>query len=115
MADNKEKLAVLWTSGDPDVAEKMLFMYLRNARKHEWFTDVALIVWGPSSKLLSENSMLQDQIKELQEMGVVVEACTLCAKKYDVVEDLEGLGIDVKAMGKPLTDYIKGGWNTLTL
>lgn len=115
MTDNKDKLAVLWTSGDPDVAEKMLFMYLRNVKKHEWFSQVVLIVWGPSSKLLSEHSKLQDQVMELQQMGVVVEACTSCAKMYDVVEDLEKLGIEVKAMGKPLTGYIKDGWNVMTM
>jgi hypothetical protein len=32
MKDNSNKLAVLWTSGDPEVAEKMGFMYTYNAR-----------------------------------------------------------------------------------
>ena len=42
--DNKNKLAVLWTSGDPEVAEKVCFMYTLNAKKQKWFDEVVLIV-----------------------------------------------------------------------
>ncbi len=32
---DSEKLVVLWTSGDPEVAKKMVFMYTYNAQKNE--------------------------------------------------------------------------------
>jgi len=115
MENNKSKLAVLWTSGDPDVAEKMGFMYTYNAKKQGWFDEVVLIVWGPSAKLLSENKMLQDYVKKMQDAGVVVEACMACAKMYDVDEKLTELGIDVKGMGVPLSNYLKEDWKTLSL
>lgn len=115
MEDNSNKLTVLWTSGDPDVAEKMGFMYTYNAKKQGWFDEVVLIVWGPSAKLLSENKMLQDYVKKMQEVGVKVEACTACAKMYGVNQQLEDMGIDVKGMGVPLTQYLKEGWKTLSL
>jgi hypothetical protein len=115
MNDNSNKLAVLWTSGDPDVAEKMGFMYTYNAKKQGWFDDVVIIVWGPSAKLLSENKMLQDYVKKMQEAGVVVEACMACARMYEVDDDLAKLGIDVKGMGIPLSNYLKEGWSTLSL
>jgi len=115
MEDNSNKLAVLWTSGDPDVAEKMGFMYTYNAKKQGWFNEVVLIVWGPSAKLLSENKMLQDYVKKMQDAGVKVEACTACAKMYGVNQQLEDMGIDVKGMGVPLTKYLKEGWKTLSL
>ena len=115
MEDNSNKLAVLWTSGDPDVAEKMGFMYTYNAKKQGWFNEVVLIIWGPSAKLLSENKMLQDYVKKMQEAGVIVEACTACAKMYGVNQQLEEMGIDVKGMGIPLTNYLKDGWKTLSL
>ncbi len=113
--DNSDKLAVLWTSGDPDVAEKMCFMYTYNAKKQGWFNEVVLIVWGPSAKLLTENKMLQDYVKKMQEAGVKVEACMSCASMYDVVEPLQKMGIDVKGMGIPLSNYLKDGWKTLSL
>ncbi len=101
---NSNKLAVLWTSGDPDVAEKMAFMYTYNAKKQGWFDEVVLIVWGPSAKLLSENKMLQDYVKKMQDAGVKVEACIACAHMYGVDEKLKDMGIDVKGMGVPLTN-----------
>jgi len=115
MEDNSNKLVVLWTSGDPDVAEKMGFMYTYNAKKQGWFDEVVLIVWGPSAKLLSENKMLQDYVKKMQGAGVIVEACMACARMYEVDEKLAEMGIDVKGMGIPLTNYLKEGWQTLTL
>jgi len=115
MEDNSNKLAVLWTSGDPDVAEKMGFMYTYNAKKQGWFDEVVLIVWGPSAKLLSENKMLQDYVKKMQEAGVKVEACMACARMYEVDKQLAEMGIDVKGMGVPLTSYLKEGWKTLSL
>ncbi len=115
MKDNSNKLAVLWTSGDPDVAEKMAFMYTYNAKKQGWFDEVVLIVWGPSAKLLTENKMLQDYVKRMQEVGIKVEACLYCAKMYEVDEKLSEFGIDVKGMGVPLSNYLKEGWQTLSL
>jgi len=115
MEDKTSKLAVLWTSGDPDVAEKMAFMYTYNAKKQGWFDEVVLIVWGPSAKLLSENKMLQDYVKKMQEAGIKVEACMACARMYEVDGKLQDLGIDVKGMGVPLSNYLKDGWKVLSL
>jgi len=115
MEKTTSKLAVLWTSGDPDVAEKMAFMYTYNAKKQGWFDEVVLIVWGPSANLLSENKMLQEYVKKMQDAGIKVEACMACAKMYGVDGKLLELGIDVKGMGVPLSNYLKDGWKTLSL
>jgi len=115
MENTTSKLAVLWTSGDPNVAEKMAFMYTYNAKKQGWFDEVVLIVWGPSAKLLSENKMLQEYIKKMQDAGIKVEACMACARMYEVDGKLKELGIDVKGMGVPLSNYLKEGWKTLSL
>uniref|UniRef100_UPI003216C9F3 DsrE family protein n=1 Tax=uncultured Draconibacterium sp. TaxID=1573823 RepID=UPI003216C9F3 len=115
MEDNSNKLVVLWTSGDPEVAEKMAFMYTYNAKKQGWFDEVVLIIWRPSSKLASENKMIQDYIQKMQEVGVKTEACLYCAKMYGVDKKLEEMGVDVKGMGIPLSDYLKEGWQTLSL
>ena len=115
MEDNKSKLAVLWTSGDPDVAEKMAFMYTYNAKKQGWFGEVVLIVWGPSAKLLTENKMLQDYVKKMQDEGIKVEACIACARMYGIEDKLKGMGIDVKGMGSPLSNYLKEDWKVLSL
>lgn len=111
---NSNKLAVIWTSNDPEVAEKVCFMYAQNAKKQGWFNEVVLIIWGPSVKLLAENDDLKADIAKMLEMDIPVEASLSCAQLYGVGTDLADLDIDVKPMGVPLTGYIKEGWHILT-
>lgn len=115
MEDNSNKLAVLWTSDDPHLAEKMAFMYTYNAKRQGWFDEVVLIIWGPSARLASENEMIQDYLKKMKDQGIKLEACLYCAKMYGVEDKLADLGVDVKGMGIPLTNYLKDGWRTLSL
>jgi hypothetical protein len=110
----KQRLAVVWTSSDPDVAEKVCFMYTQNAKLKGWFDEVVLVVWGPSAKLLSENKILQDRVKQMIADGVKVEACVACANMYGVADQLAAMGIEVKAMGPVLTVYLKENWKVLT-
>lgn len=107
MSEEKKSLVVLWTSGDREVALKMVFMYTLNAKLKGWWEEVILIVWGPSAELLSKDAELQGKIEQMKEAGVVLEACKSCADQYGVSSDLEGMGIDVKYMGVPLSDYLK--------
>jgi len=110
----KEKLAVLWVSGDRDVAEKSCLMYTHAAKRNGWFDEVVLIVWGSSSNLLANDVALQEKVKAMKEDGVILEACISCSNMFGVTEDLKALGIDVKGMGVPLTDYLKSGYHVLT-
>ncbi len=114
MESKKEKLAVLWVSGDRDVAEKSCLMYTHAAKRNGWFDEVVLIVWGSSSRLLAEDEALQEKIKAMMEDGVILEACIACSNMLGVTEELKNLGIDVKGMGVPLTNYLKSGYHVLT-
>lgn len=105
--DGKEKLVIVWTSGDREVALKMVFMYTYNAKKYGWWKDITLLVWGPSSKLLSEDEELQDYVKEMDKIGVNLLACKGCADLYGVGDKLTELGITVKYTGTDLTEFIK--------
>jgi hypothetical protein len=113
-ASTPDKLVVLWTSDDPYVADRVALMYTHAAKTQGWFKDVTLIIWGPSAKLTSENTKIQDKLKAMQKDGVIIEACIACANAYGITEDLKKLGYDVKGMGKPLTDYLKSGAKVLT-
>lgn len=114
MQNAKDNLVILWTSGDPDVAIKMVFMYAKGSMKNDWWKSINLIIWGPSSKLTSENKQIQNEIKEMQKLGIVVEACKACADQYGVADKLEYLGIEVKYMGEPLTDFLKSDAKVVT-
>lgn len=109
-----DRVAILWTSGDPDVAKKMVFLYAYNAKKYKWFKTIRFIVWGASTKLLSEDKELQEQIKKMKEIGIELYACKWCSDSYGVSELLEKLGIEVIYYGKPLTKMIKDNWHILT-
>ncbi|TRX62825.1 DsrE family protein [Carboxylicivirga sp. M1479] len=108
-----DKLMVVWSSGDRDVALKVCFMYTNAAKRNDWFDVVHLIVWGPSAKLLTEDKELQEKLKMMQDNGVVVEACISCANMYGVADKLKKLDIDVKGMGTPLTERLKADWKQL--
>ena len=110
----EEKLVVVWTSGDREVALKMVFMYTYNAKKNAWWDDITLVVWGPSAKLLTEDKELQEYVARIKDEGVDVRACKGCADQYGVSDRLDELGINVLYIGKELTDYIKEGRKILT-
>lgn len=112
--ENTDKLVVLWTSGDPEVAKKMVFMYVYNAKKAGWWEEVTFIIWGPSSRLLAEDEELQGRLQDMKETGINLEACKACADQYGVSGKLEDLGVDVKYMGEPLTKYIKQNYHVIT-
>jgi hypothetical protein len=108
------RLAVMWTSGDPDVAHRVCFMYTQNAKRQGWFDEVTLIVWGPSARLLAGDKDLQERIKGMIKGGIKVQACLACSDSYGVTEALREMGIEVKYMGRDLTDILKGDWKLLT-
>jgi len=103
-----DELVVLWTSGAREVALKMVFMYTLNSKRFNWgWKNVTLVVWGPSSKLLAADTELQEYLSRMREAGVKLLACKKCSDMYGVSDDLRRLGIEVKYMGKPLTDYLR--------
>jgi hypothetical protein len=110
-----DELVVLWTSGDREVAFKIAFMYAFNSRRFKWgWKNVTLVVWGPSAKLLVADKELQEYVAKLKDAGVKLLACKKCADLYGVSDGLRQLGIEVKYMGKPLTDYLRNN-NTRVL
>ena len=110
-ADN---LLLLWTSGDREVATRMVFMYAKNSKLKSWWTRVKLVIWGPSAQLLATDQEIQKGLEELKTVGVEVQACRACADSYGVSDKLKSLGIEVIYMGEPLTQMLKAGWTCLT-
>lgn len=110
----KQQQLIIWTSGDREVALKMVFMYAYNCRKYSWMDNVRLLIWGPSDKLLLEDEELQNQLKELKKIGVELYACKGCTDMYGVSDQLTELGITVMYTGKMLADLQKDGWHILS-
>ena len=110
----KSKLLVVWTSGDKEVAMKMVYMYAYNAKKQGWFDEVRFLIWGPSSRLLAADKELQEYLGRMKEEGVELLACKACADMYGVSDKLSEMGVDVQYMGRPFTDMLKSDWATVT-
>jgi hypothetical protein len=111
---NSDKLVIVWTSDDPYTAERMVLMYGHAAKTAGWFDEVTLIIWGPSALMVAENIKIQEKLKDMQNDGVEIRACIVCANIYEVTEELKALDFDVQGMGVPLTDYLKKGAHVLT-
>lgn len=114
MTKAKDKLVVVWSSADKEVATSMVYMYTLNAKLQGWWKEVTFIVWGPSAKLLAKDAELQERLEAMKDTGIVLEACVSCSDMHGVSDDLRKLGIDVKRMGVPLTEYLKEGRKVIT-
>ncbi len=116
MTENSEdKLLVLWTSGDKNVAMNMVLMYTHNAKLHGWWADVTLLIWGSSGNLLIEDAEVQARLAEMKEAGVDIIACRRCAENMGIVEKLEERGVNVFYTGQFLTDWLKSGKKYITI
>ena len=78
--------------------------WIISARKS--FLDLLVDALG-STGVVPRYGDFQAKVEAMQADGVVVEACSACARKLELVEELEALGIDVKGMGVPLTGALK--------
>lgn len=109
-----KKLNVLWTTGEKDVALRMIFVYLMDAKANGWWDEVNLIIWGPSAKLVGENRLIRQEIDLLLQSGITIEACQACTDSYNVTGLLSKLGITVRFMGEPLTEYLNSSDKLIT-
>lgn len=113
----KTKLAVLWTRDDHDLASSMIIPYLLEAKENKWWHHVAVILWGPSIRLLAQDASLQRSVSRLVELGIEVKADAGAAKRFEAEEALQGCGITVTPLGYGLTDVLADEneeWATLT-
>jgi hypothetical protein len=111
---SSDHLVILWTSSDREVAETSCLMYAHAAKKYGWFGEVTLVIWGPSARLVVNDEAIRDKVLEMKGDGVEVEACVACSNMLVLTREMKALGIDVKGMGAPLSEYLKSGAHVLT-
>jgi hypothetical protein len=102
-----EKLNILWITDNKDTVLNMLSMYATNSVKNSWWDEVNVIIWGASAKLVGTDTQVQTEVMEMIARGVTVEACKACSDNLGVSEKLSQLGVNVRYMGKALTEYLK--------
>ena len=110
-----DKINILWTTDNKDTVLSMLTLYAINSKLYDWWKDVNVIIWGASAKLAGTDTQIQIEIVEMITQGVTIEACQDCCDNFGVTGKLIKLGINVRYMGIPLTEYIKSGEKVLTI
>jgi hypothetical protein len=90
-------------------------MYAINSKANGWWNEINIIIWGASARLAGTDAEVQADITEMLENGITIEACKACTDNFGLSTELLKLGIDVKFMGEPLTEYIKSGDKMLTI
>lgn len=109
-----DKLHLLWTTGEKEVAMKVVFPYLLNAKANGWWEDINLIIWGPSARLCAQDNDIQGLLRDVLDSGITVEACQACTDAYRVTTRLKELDVVIRYMGGPLTDYLKTDAKVIT-
>ena len=109
-----KKLCVVWSTSEKDVAMRMIFVYLMDAKSMGWWEEIVLVIWGPSAKLLAHDKDVQGELDFVQQSGIIVEACRGCTEAYKVTSAIKALGIEVKYMGEALTQYLQGDYRVIT-
>ncbi|MEA2112219.1 MAG: DsrE family protein [Campylobacterota bacterium] len=109
-----DKLLIVWSSSDVEVAKKMVLLYSSVILPRGYWDEAHLMVWGPSAKLLAENSELQEMLKTIAKTGVELSTCVVCTDDYGVTEQLRSLGIDPIHTGELMTNALKNDWKVIT-
>ncbi len=115
MNQEKKSLYILWISGDPVTAEKMVLMYGHNALLKGWWENITIIIWGASAALVAGSVPIQEKIGQMIKDGVDFSACKACADQLGASETLESIGVEVKYWGVSLTELVKEEKYLLTI
>ncbi|MEB3375926.1 hypothetical protein SFC43_32165 [Bacteroides sp. CR5/BHMF/2] len=65
--------------------------------------------------MVANDTQVQTEVLEMIQTGITIEACQDCCETFGVTSIIKNLGIDVKYMGAPFTQYIKDGEKILTI
>lgn len=110
-----KKLLILWSSGDEEVAKKMVLLYSSVILPRGYWDEAHLMIWGPSAKLLAQNVALQEMVKNVAKTGVALSTCVVCSEEYGVTKTLENLGVEAIHTGELLTEALQHDWKVITL
>ena len=109
-----DKLLIVWSSGEIEVAKKLVLLYGSVILPRGYWDEAHLMVWGPSAKLLAENTELQAMVANVIKSGVKASVCVVCSDDYGVTEQLRAMGIEPTHKGEFLTQALKSDWKVIT-
>ena len=101
------KLLIVWNSNNDHDIEYFIKPYAINSKKHNWFDDVEVLIWGKSTDKVKESALMVETINAMVETGITVNACKYCADQLSASHVLEDLGVIVDYTGVYLTEKLK--------
>ncbi|MEJ5168486.1 MAG: DsrE family protein [Arcobacteraceae bacterium] len=110
----KNKLLIVWSSGEIEVAKKLVLLYGSVMLPRKYWDEAVIMLWGPSAKLVAQNLELQEKVKNCMATGVKFNVCVVCSDEYGVTKDLENLGIEPIHTGEMLTNALQSDWKVIT-
>lgn len=110
-----EKLTILWTSGEKDVALKVVLRYAESALEKGLWKQIEILVWGPSVQLAADDENVKAKIESLIAQGVKMKACVVCAEEYGVTQTLEEMHVKLDMVGEDVTRIIQDQTPLLSL
>ena len=103
----KNKLLIVWSSGEVEVAKKLVLLYGSVMLPRGYWDEATIMIWGPSAQLLAEDEELQEQFKVVRDTGVKFNACVVCTDDYGVSDKLKELGVKLIHTGEMLTEALQ--------
>lgn len=113
----KENLLIVISTNDVDSILKFPLLYGGVSLPRGYWQRVHIMFWGSSIISAKENQQIKEKIKQMQKDGVEFSSCIVCAEEYNVVEELENLGIVCNHTGELLTEALKDdkSWAMMTI
>ncbi len=101
------KLLIVWKSEHDIDINNFITPFSVNSKKHSWFDEVEVLIWGASAHKIKEDKNIQKIVTTMIEEGIDVYACKYCADQVEATATLESLGVTVMYTGVFLSDKLK--------
>ncbi|MBN2816062.1 MAG: DsrE family protein [Campylobacterales bacterium] len=112
----KENLLIVISTNVLDSIMKFPLLYGGVSLPRGYWKRVHIMFWGASIEIASKNAELREKVLLMQKDGVEFSSCIVCAEEYDVVNELESIGITCNHTGELLTLALKDAtWAHMTI
>lgn len=107
MNEHYKKLNIIWTLANYSNFRFIIIPLINENFKHG--KRVQLTIWGQTTKFVTEQEKVQNDLRHLMEQGVTIVACKESAELHKVREQLEAFGgIEIKQLAKRALDDSSG-------
>lgn len=101
------KLLIVWKTTNETDIHNFVVSYAYNAKKHQWFDQVEVLIWGASQEIVASTPLIQQRVINLIKNEIEIHACKMCADNVGATTLLEELGVHVHYTGEFLSTRLK--------